>query len=71
MGQAGTPGGNGKKLFTPAEVDAIVAGASSDEMKDVLKKETAEALGRGAFGAPWFWVTREGGEAEPFFGSDR
>lgn len=49
--------------------------------KEVLTAKTQEALDRGAFGAPFFWVVRtddtdvEGqgkvvGE-EPFFGSDR
>jgi glutathione S-transferase kappa 1 len=40
-------------------------------MKDLLTATTQEALDRGAFGAPWLWVTNEEGKSEPFFGSDR
>ena len=47
-------------------------GAETSEVKEALKKATQEALDRGAFGNPWFWVTRaSGGRGEPFFGSDR
>ena len=62
---------NNKPLFTPSDVEAIVKGATSQEYKDALKTTTEEALERGAFGAPWLWVTNSAGEAEPFFGSDR
>jgi glutathione S-transferase kappa 1 len=58
-------------LFSKDEVEAIMSGASSDEMKDLLKTTTQEALDRGAFGAPWWWVTNDSGASEPFFGSDR
>ncbi len=67
---AGSASG-GEKLFTAGEVAEIVAAAGGEEMKAVLKRVTAEALEKGAFGAPWLWVTPEGGKAEPFFGSDR
>lgn len=46
--------------------------------KEELTAKTQEALERGAFGAPFFWVVKtdtEGQgttvEEEPFFGSDR
>jgi 2-hydroxychromene-2-carboxylate isomerase len=62
---------NGKPLFTADEVQAIMRAAGSEEMKAVLKGTTQEALDRGAFGAPWLWVSADGKEGEPFFGSDR
>ncbi|ERS97745.1 thioredoxin [Sporothrix schenckii 1099-18] len=62
---------NSKPLFTAADVDAIVAGATSQPAKDQLTAATTEALDRGAYGAPWLWVTNDAGDAEPFFGSDR
>ncbi|KAI0180005.1 thioredoxin-like protein [Hypoxylon sp. FL1284] len=58
--------------FTADEVRDIVAAAASAECKDALRRTTDEALGRGAFGAPWLWVTNGAtGRSEPFFGSDR
>ncbi|KAK4040914.1 glutathione S-transferase kappa 1 [Parachaetomium inaequale] len=66
----GTSGG-GERLFTEAEARAIVDAARGEEMKAVLKDTTQEALERGAFGAPWLWVSDGRGRAEPFFGSDR
>lgn len=63
-----TPKG-GKKLFSPAEVEKIMAGRAA--FKDSLTKETDVALSKGAFGAPWIWATNSKGEEEPFFGSDR
>lgn len=59
----------GKKLFSEAEVGKIMDGRGA--FKDSLKKETDDALAKGAFGMPWIWVTNSKGEQEPFFGSDR
>ncbi|KAG7290419.1 hypothetical protein NEMBOFW57_000419 [Staphylotrichum longicolle] len=42
-----------------------------EEMKSALKRVTQEALDKGAFGAPWLWVSDGNGGEEPFFGSDR
>lgn len=58
-------------LFSADEVDEIMRAAGTDEIKAALKRATQEALDRGAFGAPWLWVTDGEGRAEPFFGSDR
>ncbi|KAL1835377.1 hypothetical protein VTK73DRAFT_5695 [Phialemonium thermophilum] len=58
-------------LFSAREVDAIMRAATSQEAKDQLRAATDEALRRGAFGCPWFWVTDATGHAEAFFGSDR
>ncbi|KAK3904378.1 glutathione S-transferase kappa 1 [Staphylotrichum tortipilum] len=67
-----TGAGTGEgRMFTDEQIKAIVEAAGGAEMKDVLKKVTGEALGRGAFGAPWLWVTNGEGQGEPFFGSDR
>ncbi|KAI0011805.1 thioredoxin-like protein [Xylariaceae sp. FL0662B] len=66
-----------------AAVDEVVRAATAEPVyKDALRRATDEALRRGAFGAPWLWVTDYGrtgtgtgtgneDRAEPFFGSDR
>lgn len=58
-------------VFAPAEVERIVRATGEDQWKNLLKATVDEALARGAFGAPWFWVTNAEGKSEPFFGSDR
>lgn len=68
---AESPGGGGRKLFAAGQVDAIVKGATSQQMKDALREATQQALDRGAFGAPWIWAANGKGDEEPFFGSDR
>lgn len=57
--------------FSAEECEAILVAAKSQEIKDLLLKSTGEALEKGAFGAPWLWVTDGQGRGEPFFGSDR
>ena len=64
-------GSAAQPLFTAADVDAILAGATSQAAKDQLTAATKEAVDRGAYGAPWLWVTNDAGVGEPFFGSDR
>lgn len=59
----------GRKLFTEEDVRRIMEARGS--MKESVKKLTGEAVERGAFGAPWLWVTNGEGKAEAFFGSDR
>lgn len=46
--------------------DSILKRIGEDDVKDRLKANTAEAVERGAFGAPTFFV-----EDEMFFGNDR
>ncbi|KAH9887465.1 thioredoxin-like protein [Xylariomycetidae sp. FL2044] len=59
-------------LFDAAQTKQILEAAGSPEYKDRLRCAVEEALDRGAFGAPWLWVTdNAGGRSEPFFGSDR
>ncbi len=48
------------------DAEGIVARAGSDEIKERLKANTAEAVERGAFGAPTLFVGDE-----MFFGNDR
>ncbi|KAK6219027.1 hypothetical protein LQW54_002529 [Pestalotiopsis sp. IQ-011] len=67
----GTGDQSGQKLFSEAEVKAIMDAAADDKWKGALKACVEEALGRGAFGTPWLWVTNDKGLGEPFFGSDR
>ncbi|KAK3322493.1 thioredoxin-like protein [Apodospora peruviana] len=62
---------NSPLLFTADEVKTIMQSTASQEIKDLLKNTTQDALDKGAFGAPWLWVTNSKGRAEPFFGSDR
>lgn len=57
--------------FSETDVKAIMAAAKTQEYKDKLTANTKAALDRGAFGAPWFWLTNDKGEQEPLFGSDR
>ena len=49
-----------------ADPDEVLAGASSPEAKEALKNSTTEAVGRGVFGAPAFFVGDE-----MFWGNDR
>lgn len=58
-------------LFTGEEVRRIMAAAATDALKQTVKDTTQAALDRGAFGAPWLWVSDGRGRGEPFFGSDR
>ena len=55
-------------VATKAGLDgaAIVAGIDAQETKDRLRADTEEAVARGAFGAPTFFVADE-----MFFGNDR
>lgn len=59
----------GDKLFTGEDVKRIMAGREGK--KEKVKEMTGEAVERGAFGAPWLWVTNGKGQTEAFFGSDR
>lgn len=57
--------------FSSEEAKTILSSANSAPFKQRLNDNTKEALDRGAFGAPWFWVRNANGAEEPFFGSDR
>jgi glutathione S-transferase kappa 1 len=57
--------------FDDKEVKEIMRLMGTKEYKDRLTANTKEALDRGAFGAPWFWMTNDQGVSEPLFGSDR
>jgi 2-hydroxychromene-2-carboxylate isomerase len=48
------------------DYEGLDAGAQSQPVKDALKASTEEAVARGAFGAPTFFVGDE-----MFFGNDR
>ena len=60
-----------KTQFTDGEVKDIMEKASGAPCKQLLNDNTKEALDRGAFGCPWFFVRNSKGQEEPFFGSDR
>ena len=49
-----------------ADPDEVLAGASTPETKEALKRATGEAVERGVFAAPMFFVG-----AEMFWGNDR
>lgn len=57
--------------FSSEETREILSSANSPPFKQRLNDNTKEALDKGAFGAPWFWVRNARGAEEPFFGSDR
>lgn len=65
------PAGKGGQKFSAEEVAAIINATKTPEVKEALTRATNEALERGAYGAPWLWVTNTQGKSEPFFGSDR
>uniref|UniRef100_A0A914DVL9 DSBA-like thioredoxin domain-containing protein n=1 Tax=Acrobeloides nanus TaxID=290746 RepID=A0A914DVL9_9BILA len=54
-----------------ANSDKLISEINSQKVKDLLKKNTEEALAYGAFGAPWIVLKREGKEDSCFFGGDR
>lgn len=53
-------------LQTGVDADAFLAGIAQAHIKDQLKVNTEEAIQRGAFGSPTFFI----GE-DMFFGNDR
>ncbi|KAF2202902.1 thioredoxin-like protein [Delitschia confertaspora ATCC 74209] len=59
------------KHFSEEQVREILENANSPLYKQKLNDNTQEAIARGAFGCPWFWVRNSKGVEEPFFGSDR
>ncbi|KAF2031282.1 thioredoxin-like protein [Setomelanomma holmii] len=59
------------KRFPATEIKDILEKANSALYKQRLNDNTKEALDRGAFGCPWYFVRNSKGEEEPFFGSDR
>eukprot|EP00946_MAST-07B_sp_MAST-7B-sp1_P003891 g3891.t1 len=63
-----------KSGLNEQESDKLVDERIADSIvKDTLKQWTAEAIGSGAFGAPFFVVddAKEEGEQQVYFGSDR
>ncbi|KAH6654019.1 thioredoxin-like protein [Truncatella angustata] len=58
-------------LFSNHDVENILKATGEAKWKAELKTTVEEALERGAFGAPWLWVTNDQGKSEPFFGTDR
>lgn len=59
------------QTLSEAEVKKVMESIGQQEWKAKLTQTTKEALDRGAYGAPWFWLTNDQGHEEPFFGSDR
>jgi 2-hydroxychromene-2-carboxylate isomerase len=58
-------------VFGKEEAKKIVeVGAGSEEAKEKLKSNSAEAWTDGAFGLPWFVATNEKGQTEGFWGVD-
>jgi glutathione S-transferase kappa 1 len=54
------------------DIDELIRFSNSDEAKQKLADNTAEALESKCYGAPWFIVTHpETGKREKFFGHDR
>jgi 2-hydroxychromene-2-carboxylate isomerase len=57
--------------MTQAQTDTAMAGINAAETKGALKAMVAEAVGKGAFGAPFMVVAQPGKAEQIFFGSDR
>lgn len=57
--------------FDEKEVEEVMRLMGTKPYKEKLTKNTEEALAKGAFGAPWFWMRNVEGKEEPLFGSDR
>lgn len=57
--------------FKKEDVAKIVKAAQDPEWKAALNEQTKRVVEKGAFGAPWWFVTNKEGVEEPFFGSDR
>ncbi|KAJ8112933.1 hypothetical protein OPT61_g4824 [Boeremia exigua] len=57
--------------FSLERVKAILPSVTRAPFKQRLDGETEEALDRGAFGCPWFWVCNASVAEERFFESDR
>lgn len=58
--------------FDDKEVKAIMEQAVTQENKDAVNKLTNDVIeNKGAYGAPWMWLTNSEGKSEPVFGSDR
>lgn len=57
--------------FNEDEIRKIIEGGTSQKYKKLLTDETGKLVEKGAFGAPWYFVTNKNGKEEPFFGSDR
>lgn len=60
-----------RRQLKEEEVKVVLEKANSTPIKQRLNDNTKEALDRGAFGCPWYFVRNSTGEEEPFFGSDR
>ena len=58
------------ELASSARLDGAAVVAAAPGYKEALAKQTQEAVDRGAFGAPTFFVPAPGGE-EMFVGNDR
>uniref|UniRef100_A0AC35F3K4 Glutathione S-transferase kappa n=1 Tax=Panagrolaimus sp. PS1159 TaxID=55785 RepID=A0AC35F3K4_9BILA len=52
-------------------VEKYIELTKSAEIKDILKRQTMEAVETGAFGAPWFVIKKSGEPNRCFWGSDR
>jgi len=53
-------------LFSGLDIDRIIARAQQDDVKKKLIANTGEAVARGSFGSPTFYVG-----SEIFFGKDK
>ncbi|NQX93748.1 MAG: 2-hydroxychromene-2-carboxylate isomerase [Erythrobacter sp.] len=49
----------------------MMARIQTDEVKQIVMKNTDDAVARGAFGIPTMYVGPKGGETEMFFGKER
>ena len=55
----------------PQQISHCLAEMKGEDVKTELKQVTAEAVDRGAFGAPTMFFSEGGEQEEMFWGSDR
>ena len=60
-----------KAGMEPQQISHCLQAMKGDEVKTRLKQVTAEAVDRGAFGAPTMFFSEAGEREEMFWGSDR
>ena len=60
-----------KAGMEPQQISHCLQVMKGDEVKTRLKQVTAEAVDRGAFGAPTMFFSEAGEREEMFWGSDR
>ncbi|CCG83777.1 protein of unknown function [Taphrina deformans PYCC 5710] len=59
------------RVFTGAEIDMMLKLARSDEIRDVVRRNTEKVVRDGGSRCPWIEVVKQSGETAHFAGTDR